>query len=65
MGIKFKRTEDNGLYLVPVVAAYFHSNSYCRFYRLDFTKNYPIHFHLQIIWLFWYFEIQIGKDYKE
>jgi hypothetical protein len=50
---------DNQIDIIPYLTIYFHSHSFEKSY-----KEYPWHFHISIQWIIWYFEIQIGKDYK-
>jgi hypothetical protein len=51
-------TYDDHFDIIPSVAIYLHKD-------FNGTVNFIWHFHISIQWIKWYFEIQIGKDYKE
>jgi len=49
---------------IPEIGVYIHGHLYDpNFFTENKNKYYPWHFHFSIQWLFWFMEIQIGKDY--
>jgi hypothetical protein len=54
--IRYGQYEDQ-IDIIPYVTIYLHKH----WHKSDKA---PWHFHISIQWIIWYFEIQIGKDYK-
>ena len=65
------KTVDGGLDFIPILAIFFHNHKWLEYVytgsaRPDgclIQKKFKIHFHIGITWLFWFIELQIGKDF--